>query len=438
MYVKYLGDKIDLISAVRLGQIQTVQKIVNQNPAAAHSEKNRPNPLREAAGWGRLEICRFLIEEHNVDVNDFEGGAGYPIIKAALKHPEVVKYLIEKGADLKTRITWRGVRTGVWIIGDDATVLHFAARDGVPDTIQILLDAGIDPFATAHDMVDKEDKQTALEVAAYFGKTDNAIAILQHPKFKDATDPIRQHVLDKSFAGASLSSWLAFEAQDRSQLLDALLTNGASIKAIDEDHSPIQIAVRGVHPNDEAKNKSIKEMIAVLRKHGADLDVFAAVAIGDVDSLAKLLEKDPKASIAYSIEVYPAIHMAIKMNYPKAVKMLLDAGCDVEIKSKSDSIGWREETPILCVAFWGHDDIAKMLLDSGANVNAKANQDVTPLHVAVRMNNVGIAKLLLEYGANMQAKDQEGKTPLEWASSHSSAEEFRKLFLNLDETSTDK
>jgi ankyrin repeat protein len=363
---------------------------------------------------------------------------GYPIIKSALKHPKIVKYLIDQDADLETRITWRGGRTGVWIIGDDATALHYAASDGVPETVKILLDAGVDPFVTAHDSFDKEERQTALEVAAFFGRTDNAIAILEHPKFKNADHAIRQQVLDESLTTGSYSSWLAFQAQDRSELLDALITHGASFNTTDDKHSPIQIAVSSIHPNDDEKNESIKRMVSVLKKHGHELDVFSAVAIGDFETLAKLLETDPKAVNSYSIEGYPALHMAIKMNYPKVVKMLLDAGCDIEIRSKSESTGWNGETALLCVAFWGHDEIAQILLRAGANVNAKSDKDVTPLHEAVRMDNVGIAKLLLENGANKQAKDQDGKTPLGWASNETSTDKFKELFSTFEKSLKEK
>ncbi|MEM8671789.1 MAG: ankyrin repeat domain-containing protein [Planctomycetota bacterium] len=432
MYVEHLGDDIDLVSAVRLGQLGKVRGIVSKDPAAAHGEKHGPNPLREAASWGQIEICKFLVEEHKVDVDDFDGGIGYPIIKAALKHPEIVKYLIENGADLETGITWKGGRTGVWIIGDDATALHFAACDGVPETVKILLDAGVDPFATAHDMYEKENKQTALEVAAYFGRTDNAIAILEHPKFKQADAKLRQQALNESLNIGSFPSWLAFEAEDRSELLDALITHGADLNS-GKDGSPIQIAVCGIHPGDDNKNESIRKMVTVLRKHGTEADVFSAVALGDFESLAKLLGEDPNSSNSYSIEGYPALHMAIKMNYPKAVKLLLDASCDIEIRNKSESTGWEGETPLLCVAFWGHYEIAKMLIDAGANINGTAEKDVSPLHKAVRLGNVGIARLLLENGANKQATDHEGKTPLEWASDATSQKKFANLFSEFDE-----
>lgn len=438
MYEEHLGDDIDIVSAVRLGKVNEVKKIIAADPTAALGQKKGPNPLREAADWGHLEICKVLVEEHKADVNDFEGGWGYPIIKSALKHPQIVRYLIEQDADLETRITWRGGRSGVWIIGDDATALHYAASDGVPETVKILLDAGVDPFATAHDSLDKEKRQTALEVAAFFGKTDNAIAIIEHPKFKNADIAIRQQSLDDSLTIGCYSSWLAFESQDRSELLDALITNGANFNATDDNRTPIQIAVSGVHPNDVEKNESIKKMVAVLKKHGHDIDVFSAVAIGDLDTLAKLLESDPKAANSYSMHGYPALHMAIKMNYPKAVAMLLDANCNIEITNKRESSGWHGETPLFCAAFWGHDEIVETLIKAGANVNATARKQVSPLHEAVRMGNVGVAKLLLKNGANTQAKDHEGKTPLEWAGNPSRAQEFERLFSEIKGSQTGK
>ena len=303
---------------------------------------------------------------------------------------------------------------------------------GCQETVKILLDAGVDPFATAHDMINKENKQTALEIAAYFGKTDNAISILEHPKFKHADNKHRQQVLNDSLNTGSFSSWLAFEAQDRSELLDALITNGADLSSNNE-HSPIQIAVCSIHPNDNDKNESIKRMVAVLRKHGAEIDIFSSVAVGDFESLKKLLDEDQKASNSYSIGGYPALHMAIKMNYPQAVQLLLDSKCDIEIKNKSESSGWKGGTPMLCVAFWGHDKIAEMLISAGANANAIADKKVSPLHEAVRLGNHGVATLLLKNGANIHATDHEGKTPLDWASNNASREKFAMLFTEFDE-----
>ena len=59
--------------------------------------------------------------------------------------------------------------------------------------------------------------------------------------------------------------------------------------------------------------------------------------------------------------------------------------------------------------------MARMLINSGAKVNAKAARGVVPLHEAARMGHVELARLLLRKGADANAKDDDGKTPLDWA-----------------------
>jgi ankyrin repeat protein len=60
-------------------------------------------------------------------------------------------------------------------------------------------------------------------------------------------------------------------------------------------------------------------------------------------------------------------------------------------------------------------EVAKVLVSMGANVNAKEQTGITPLHNAARFGNVEIAKLLISKGANVNAKLFNGVTPLEVA-----------------------
>ena len=202
------GAEYDAITAIHLDDLARVKAVLKQSPELADNFEGQ-SLLRTAARLGRLSICEYLIKEFRVNVNDFKRGVGYPIIKEAVRYPRIVKLLVDHGADLKTRITWRGGRTGIWIIGDDATVLHYAAEDGTPETIKLLLDSGVDPFAAAHDMVDPDKRQVALEVAAIFGKADNAEAIVKHPKFASTPMKIRQPILDRCLCLGVFPTWLA-------------------------------------------------------------------------------------------------------------------------------------------------------------------------------------------------------------------------------------
>lgn len=67
-------------------------------------------------------------------------------------------------------------------------------------------------------------------------------------------------------------------------------------------------------------------------------------------------------------------------------------------------------------ARWGRVAAAKLLLEYGANPNAKAIGGDTPLHHAKQNDRrKAIVRVLLEYGANPNQKNDHGETPVDWA-----------------------
>lgn len=72
--------------------------------------------------------------------------------------------------------------------------------------------------------------------------------------------------------------------------------------------------------------------------------------------------------------------------------------------------------------------MAKKLIDASANINAHDLDELyTPLHDAVRMNNMQITKLLLESDANPTLVDRWENTPYDIAKEYG-FEEIMKLF----------
>jgi ankyrin repeat protein len=57
-------------------------------------------------------------------------------------------------------------------------------------------------------------------------------------------------------------------------------------------------------------------------------------------------------------------------------------------------------------------DVARVLLERGASVDAEDNEGRTPLHAAAVHCNFKIVHLLLEHGANVDVVDSQGATPL--------------------------
>ncbi|RNC50543.1 putative ankyrin, partial [Trypanosoma cruzi] len=89
------------------------------------------------------------------------------------------------------------------------------------------------------------------------------------------------------------------------------------------------------------------------------------------------------------------------------VKKLLNLGAEVDLK------GPDRETPLYIACFNGKIDVVLLLLEYGANVDAKnGNNDETALHVAARTGNCAIIDILLRSGANLNAKNVRNETPL--------------------------
>ena len=95
-----------------------------------------------------------------------------------------------------------------------------------------------------------------------------------------------------------------------------------------------------------------------------------------------------------------SIHEAARKGNIKAVKEHLAAGTDVDARNEYSGY-----TSLHHAANHGLNEIAKLLIKQGANVNLKADFGYTPLMLAT---NTVIAELLIKKGANLNATHQYG------------------------------
>ncbi|MBT5621356.1 MAG: ankyrin repeat domain-containing protein, partial [Verrucomicrobia bacterium] len=85
-------------------------------------------------------------------------------------------------------------------------------------------------------------------------------------------------------------------------------------------------------------------------------------------------------------------------------------GADVNAKSENGV------TPLHMTFVYGHKEVAELLIAKGADVNAKGDGGLTPLHFATGVNYKKIVELLIAKGADVNAKDNRlRKTPLDVA-----------------------
>ncbi|HEY1706974.1 MAG TPA: ankyrin repeat domain-containing protein [Rhizomicrobium sp.] len=76
------------------------------------------------------------------------------------------------------------------------------------------------------------------------------------------------------------------------------------------------------------------------------------------------------------------------------------------------------DTPLGIAVIWGDVEAVRLLLEGGADVNARQADDMTPLHYTAipKTGGAEVAKLLLEAGASLDIVDDLFcKTPLEYA-----------------------
>ena len=89
------------------------------------------------------------------------------------------------------------------------------------------------------------------------------------------------------------------------------------------------------------------------------------------------------------------------------VRMLEMRSIDVEAKG-----GVYGETCLKAAAEHGHLAICRLLLDKGAQVEARNRYGCTPLHYAAWNGHVEIVRLLCDRGADVEARNNNGYRPL--------------------------
>ena len=73
------------------------------------------------------------------------------------------------------------------------------------------------------------------------------------------------------------------------------------------------------------------------------------------------------------------------------------------------------DTPLHIVAIWGDVESAEILIQEGAEIDARGEDNFTPLHNAVEQNKIELVKLLLKYGANRFLCSSDGSDARELA-----------------------
>ncbi|KAH8699326.1 ankyrin repeat-containing domain protein, partial [Phaeosphaeriaceae sp. PMI808] len=118
------------------------------------------------------------------------------------------------------------------------------------------------------------------------------------------------------------------------------------------------------------------------------------------------------------------LHTACKIGRLDVIQFLLSKGAMVD---EAAMAGW---TPLLYSTCDEEDDfeeVAKILLDQGANIQAATTDGQTVLHGAARLGDTELVRYLVDHGANARAVNANAETALHNAARTSNAEAVRYL-----------
>ncbi|WP_163710151.1 acyltransferase family protein [Mangrovibacterium lignilyticum] len=103
-----------------------------------------------------------------------------------------------------------------------------------------------------------------------------------------------------------------------------------------------------------------------------------------------------------------SIHAAVISGNLDAVKQLVNQGIDINLTEPEGG-----STPLILAALFNKPDIAKFLIDNGADLNFRNNDGSTALHTAAFFCRTEIVSQLLEHGADSAVRNSAGSTALE-------------------------
>ncbi|PWI64996.1 hypothetical protein PCL_08355 [Purpureocillium lilacinum] len=276
-------------------------------------------------------------------------------------------------------------------------VLTFAAKQGLLNIVQMLLDHGFDVNSAT------VTRHTALYIAVDQNNKNIISALLCSGQLHTDTSPL--------LLAARRANW---------QAVDAMINSGMDAN----QHAEGSILEHAIDQNEETRIKALVEAgVDVNRqaKHGARTPLIQAACKGHIDAVKLFLQKGARIDYRDSFGM-TALHVAVAHGHANVVDVLLDSGANVLLRNK---LG---DTPLMAAAWHGDVHIVNMLLTApGAQMETRGTDNRTALLKAVAQGRTGAVDALISNGADVLCRDRYGDTPLLLAAKKNNSSIARRL-----------
>ena len=339
-----------LHTAVRLGRLENIQKMLDHELEINRANSNHETPLHLACALGHKHIVHFLMSNGaEMYVRDRYNNA--PIHRAVSQgHVDIVEYLINIFLCNPMIKGYQG-----------RTLLHFACGIGNIELVNILIQKyGINPCAT--DAVD----QTPLHIAASHGQGE-VVSLL----ITEYSCPINCRSNSKL-----TPLHLACYCGHSSIIKKLVIEHKADLNACDADNAT---------------------------------SLFKAVQGGQSGIVRELMLEFDCSPLQKGFEGRSLLHQACQNGKIELLIMLI-TDFNLDPLSVDDS----GNTPLHMACWGGHEELARLLITKyNCPVDVRNKNKVTPLHKACLAGDSPVVRILVsEFKANVMARDHENDTPI--------------------------
>lgn len=150
------------------------------------------------------------------------------------------------------------------------------------------------------------------------------------------------------------------------------------------------------------------EISQIFQEHAADVNIFTAAALGQVELIQQMLTNNPALVNAEAPDGFSPLGLAAFFGATQAASLLLEHGAQVNRAANNP----QKVTPLHSAVAGQHFEIAQMLLNHGADANARQMGDFTPLQGAAQNGQIEMIELLVKHGADLNLRNADGHTAL--------------------------